>query len=74
MEAARNAGMWAVGVALTGNEVGLGWDALAALSDDERRARGDVARDRLRRAGAHVVIDTVLDLDEALVAIGAIGG
>lgn len=73
MEAARNAGMWAVGVALTGNEVGLGWDALAALTAEDRRARGDVARDRLRRAGAHVVIDTVLDLDEALGAIAALG-
>ena len=66
MQAARNAGMWAVGVALTGNEVGLPWDALQALSAIERDEKRAIARDRLLAAGAHIVIDSVLDLDAAL--------
>lgn len=70
MAAARNAGMWAVGVALTGNEVGLGWDALCALPDAERRTLRDRAAERLRAAGAHVVIDTVADLPGALAELG----
>lgn len=36
IEEARNAGMWAVGVAATGNEVGLSAADLAILSDEDR--------------------------------------
>lgn len=60
------AGLWTVGVAASGNEVGLDADALAALPDDERRMRLERARERLRQAGAHVVIDTIADLPDAL--------
>jgi len=74
MQAARNAGMWAVGVALTGNEVGLSWEALQALGPSERAARGGQARERLLAAGAHLVLDSVLDLDVALDRIGAMDG
>jgi phosphonoacetaldehyde hydrolase len=66
MQAARNAGMWAVGVALTGNEVGLPWPELQALPDDERSRLREGATERLRAAGAHVVVDSVVDLPLAL--------
>lgn len=65
----RNAGMWVVGVAASGNEVGLDAEALAALAPAERETRVNRARDRLTAAGAHVVIDTVADLAEALARI-----
>jgi phosphonoacetaldehyde hydrolase len=57
-----NAGMWAVGVAATGNEVGLSAAELAALSATERTLLSSQARETLRSAGAHYVIDGVQDL------------
>jgi phosphonoacetaldehyde hydrolase len=62
----RSAGAWTVGVAASGNGVGLSADALAALTAEERTARIAVARADLLAAGAHVVIDTVADLAVAI--------
>ena len=58
----REAGMWTVGVAASGNGVGLNADALAALPDDERAGRIAAAADALRAAGADYVVDSVADL------------
>ena len=66
MQAARNAGMWAVGVALTGNEVGLPWEVLEALPTQERDRYREIARANLKAAGAHLVVDTAADLMPAL--------
>ena len=66
MEAARNAGMWAVGIAVTGADVGLPWPDLASLHRDERARLGEAAKQRLEAAGAHVVVDSVADLPIAL--------
>lgn len=69
LEAARAAGMWAVGVAVSGNAVGLGEAAWRALADAEKAARRATAAETLRAAGCHVVIDTAADLADALAAI-----
>ena len=56
------AGMWTVGVTVSGNEVGLSleeWKALDPVAQAKARAR---ATDRLARAGAHMVVDSVADL------------
>lgn len=56
------AGMWTIGVAVSGNEVGLSldeWAALDPVAQAKARAR---ATDRLARAGAHMVVDSVADL------------
>jgi phosphonoacetaldehyde hydrolase len=48
-----NAGMWTIGITITGNEVGLSqaeWDALPA---EERCLREKQAAGRLTGAGAH---------------------
>jgi phosphonoacetaldehyde hydrolase len=58
IDEALNAGMWAVGVAATGNEIGLSASDLAALPQEDRRTRMEAARDRLMAAGAHYVIDS----------------
>jgi len=63
IEEARNAGMWAVGVAATGNEVGLSAPDLAALPREERARRVEKACHRLRGAGAHYVIDSAAELE-----------
>lgn len=65
------AGMWTVAVAVSGNEVGLPleeWRALPAAERARLRAR---AVDRLARAGAHLVIDSVADLVPAVAEIEA---
>jgi phosphonoacetaldehyde hydrolase len=62
----REAGCWTIGVAASGNGVGLSQGDLAALADADRRQRIDAAGEALRAAGAHLVIDTVADLPGAL--------
>lgn len=60
------AGMWTVGVAVSGNEVGLSlaeWQALDTETRERLRAR---AVRRFRQAGAHLVIDSVAELPEAI--------
>lgn len=62
IEEGLNAGMWTVGVALTGNEMGLSKAELDALEPRVRSALAERARARLRGAGAHYVIDGIADL------------
>lgn len=69
IEEGRNAGMWSVGLSVSGNEVGLSasaWQALDATRQTELRA---TAEKRLYDAGAHFVIDTVADLPGVLAEI-----
>ena len=64
-----NAGMWTVGVTVSGNEVGLSqaeWTALPAAEQDRLRA---AATRRLAEAGAHYVIDSVADLPAVIETI-----
>jgi phosphonoacetaldehyde hydrolase len=62
IEEGLNAGMWTVAVALTGNELGLTAEELAALSLDELETRRERAHLRLADAGAHYVIDSIWSL------------
>ncbi|WP_084581854.1 phosphonoacetaldehyde hydrolase [Sphingomonas azotifigens] len=62
----RAAGVWTIGVAASGNSVGLSAAAFAALPAAERDALLATARAALTAAGAHLVIDTVADLPAAL--------
>ncbi len=56
-----NAGMWTIGIARTGNMIGLTAEELAALPAAERGARLDAALRKLSEAGAHYVADAVAD-------------
>lgn len=56
-----NAGMWTIGVAVSGNEVGLSLEDWNALSGSEQEALRSKACDRFNRAGAHYVIDSIAD-------------
>lgn len=62
LASARAAGMWAVGIAASGNEVGLSQKAWEALDIVERQALTAPARDHLMQGGAHFVIDSVASL------------
>jgi phosphonoacetaldehyde hydrolase len=59
---ARAAGCWAVGVALTGNNPGLSAEELAGLAPAERDALRRAASEPLFRAGAHLVIESIVEL------------
>jgi len=62
IEEGRNAGMWSVGVAVTGNMTGLSladWESLAA---EERKTLRRRARRAMLDAGAHAVIDSIAEL------------
>ncbi|MCS6911239.1 MAG: hypothetical protein NZM11_11845, partial [Anaerolineales bacterium] len=61
IEEGLNAGMWTVGVALTGNELGLTEAEVAALSPEARRRRLTPIYQKLYQAGAHYVVDSVAD-------------
>ena len=54
-----DAGMWTVGVTLSGNEVGLSETEVEQLTADERFARAMEAEGRLLAAGAHYVTESV---------------
>ncbi len=60
--AGRNAGAWSVGVVASGNEVGLSAAAFAALPTEQRETALVTARARLTEAGAHFLIDTIVEL------------
>lgn len=66
-----NAGMWTIGLAATGNEMGLSASDAAALDDATRERRLGIAYDRLAKAGAHYVVDGIGDVPPILNAINA---
>ena len=65
------AGTWAVGLAVSGNAMGLPLAEWQALGPAEQAVRRAAAEARLRGAGAHYVIDSVADLPPVLDAIAA---
>ena len=69
VEAGLNAGVWTVGVAQTGNEVGLSEAEFAALSVADQEAKRHKARATLAAAGAHFVVDGVWDLPAVIAEI-----
>ena len=62
----RAAGCFTVGVAASGNGVGLSEALLAALDPADRQRRLDAAKASLKAAGADLVVETVADLIPAL--------
>ncbi len=62
----RGAGMWTVGVAVSGNEMGLALEEVRALATRERQERRDRAAEKFLGWGAHYVVDTVADLPHVL--------
>ncbi len=65
----RAGGAWTVGLAASGNGVGLDRDALLALSADERERRVATAVAELRAAGADYVVGSVAELWPVLESI-----
>ena len=69
VEEGRAAGAWTVGVAASGNGIGLGLEAWQALSESERTKKSEASGRVLRDAGADYAIATVADLKDVLADI-----
>jgi len=66
-----NAGMWTIGVAKTGNELGLTLQEASALADDALQRKLARAYQRMYQAGAHYVVDGISDVPYVLDKINA---
>lgn len=71
IEEGRNAGTWSLGVAVTGNMIGLTEADWNALPPNQQEARAQAARDALLSAGAHYVVDRAADIAPVLDEINA---
>lgn len=56
------AGMWSIGLAISGNEVGLPLDEWQKLPKPQQELHRARAYRRMRQSGAHYVVDTIADL------------
>ncbi len=59
IEEGLNAGMWTIGLAMSGNEIGLPLAEVEALEPEVRAAKRERAYRRMRQAGAHYVVDDI---------------
>jgi phosphonoacetaldehyde hydrolase len=66
IEEGLNAGMWTVGVALSGNELGLTEAQFAQLHNGQLDARREEISRRMYAAGAHYVVDGIWDCAPAI--------
>jgi phosphonoacetaldehyde hydrolase len=71
IEEGRNAGCWTIGVAASGNGVGLSLESYRSLTETDRAARVVASARQLNAAGADYVIDTVADIRPILDEIAA---
>jgi len=71
IEEGLNAGCWAIGLASSGNEVGLSFDDWSKLSDAAKQQHRARVYPAMYQRGAHYVIDSVADLIPCLDAIEA---
>jgi phosphonoacetaldehyde hydrolase len=62
VEEGLNAGMWTIGLAVSGNEVGLPLEQWKALSETEKRLKRERAHTRMWQCGAHYVVDSIADI------------
>lgn len=71
IEEGLNAGMWTIGVSISGNEVGRSLQEWQALDAGAQAGLRTIASEKLARAGAHFVVDSVADIVPCLAEIEA---
>jgi phosphonoacetaldehyde hydrolase len=71
IEEGLNAGMWTIGLAKTGNEIGLPEADLKKLPPEDYKAKLDRAYKRMYQTGAHYVVDSLADCPKLLPVINA---
>ncbi|EDP62847.1 phosphonoacetaldehyde hydrolase [alpha proteobacterium BAL199] len=62
IEEGLNAGGWAIGLAISGNEVGLQYDEWMALPEATKQKHRDRIYPSMYQRGAHYVVDSIADL------------
>ena len=62
IEEGLNAGMWSIGLAMSGNEIGLPLAEVQALDPGERERRRQRAYTRMYQGGAHYVVDSIAEV------------
>jgi phosphonoacetaldehyde hydrolase len=62
VEEGLNAGMWTIGLAVSGNEVGMMLDEWRALPAGEQKAKRERAYTRMQQCGAHYTVDTIAEV------------
>lgn len=62
VEEGLNAGMWTIGLAMSGNEIGLPLAELKKLDREDRKRRREAAYGRMYQSGAHYVVDSIADI------------
>jgi phosphonoacetaldehyde hydrolase len=65
------AGVWTIGVAASGNGVGLDLAEFTALSSEDRKTRVATSAEALRNAGADFVVNSVADIPALLPGLEA---
>lgn len=71
IEEGLNAGMWTIGLAKTGNEIGLNAQEIGQLQPDELDAKLQRGYTRMAQCGAHYVVDGIWDVPGVLEDIDA---
>ena len=71
IEEGLNAGMWTIGLAKTGNEMGMTEEQINQLEPEVREAKLDRAYKRMQQTGAHYVVDGIADVPPVLDQINA---
>jgi phosphonoacetaldehyde hydrolase len=66
IEEGLNAGMWTIGLARSGNEIGLSLSEIEKLHQHEFHTMLDKAYRRMASAGAHFVVDSIADIPPIL--------
>ncbi|UGA53520.1 phosphonoacetaldehyde hydrolase [Vibrio sp. VB16] len=69
IEEGHNAGMWTVGLLLSGNEAGLTYEEYLAADDHTLDIVREKARARLQKSSPHYLIDTISDFPKVVDAI-----
>jgi phosphonoacetaldehyde hydrolase len=62
IEEGLNAGMWTIGLAVSGNEIGLPLNEVKKLPKAEFEAKRSAAYTRMYQTGAHYVVDSIADV------------
>lgn len=62
IEEGLNAGCWAIGLAISGNEVGMPLDEWRALDDAQQQQHRARVYPSMYQSGAHYVVDSIADL------------
>lgn len=66
-----NAGMWTIGLAMTGNEIGLNEQEIAKADPKMIEGKRERAYQRMSQAGAHYVVDGIWNCDPVIDEINA---